>query len=158
MSRRSLEDLDARTDRVSREDINENGSEDRPKRIPVSGARDILSATNIPKGHVPRWVNDYPPGRIQKYLDGGWNFLTRAGVQTGDRTVNTGDSMSSLQTRNVGNNTVAYLMVIKEEFFKEDDKAKQDAITNREKAIFDRAKREIDGYGSLNQSTGLHKS
>lgn len=158
MSRRELNQEDVRTDRVSREDATNNGAEDRPKRIPIGGARDVLATTGIPKNCVGRWVNDNPPGRIQRFLDAGYTFLTHEGVRVGDRTVNTSSGTSSLQTRNVGGGVVAYLMVQSKEFYEQDQAAKQNAILEKERGIFERAKQEIDGYGEFKQTTSIRKS
>lgn len=157
MSRRELSEEDVRSERVSREEATNNGTEDRPKRVPISNSRDLLTVSGVPKNCVARWVNDSPPGRIQKFLDAGYTFLTADGVRTGDRTVNTGAGVGSLQTREVGGGVIAYVMVINKELYMEDQAAKQKDIKDRERAIFDRDKREIDGYGSFNQTTGIHK-
>lgn len=131
---------------------NKPKSESRPERIPVSGNRDRLSVTGIPKGYVGRVVNDDPqkdPHRIQKFLDGGYEFVTSSGVTIGKQDVHTSELLNDRRTVNVGNGITAYVMAIREEFYKEDFAAKQDIVDRKEKGVYRQFKEGKGQYGDV---------
>lgn len=145
MTRRSLENLD----RTSRVEQQVHGTEDRPRRIPVSGNREILSVYGIPEDLRARWVND-EPGRINKFLMAGYTFFTDKHVRVGERTVNTGENIGSVISRNVGGGMTSYLMVLDRDFYEQDQRAKQKIIDDQHASMHGKAKQAIDGYGDLN--------
>lgn len=137
------------SDRVSRVEQQVKGTEDRPKRIPVSGNREILSVYGLPEDLYARWVND-EPGRIDKFLRAGYTFWTDKHIRVGERTVNTGENIGSVTTLNVGGGVVAYLMVLDRDLYEQDQEAKQNVINAQEAAMHRKDKQAIDGYGDLN--------
>ena len=130
----------------------------RPKRIPVSGNRDILTASNIPSNCVARWVND-DENRVMKFLQGGWEFLNDQGVTVGEKVVDASKAVGTVIHRLVGvtkQNTplYAYLMVIDKELYDEDQQAKMDSIKQTEDEIYQNPHRQA--YDKL--SYGIMKS
>jgi len=101
------------------------------KRIPL-GTRNILTAPKKP-GFVRRFVND-KGDRIQTFKDAGWRAAEMAG-QVGDDKAGRATSMGSGATPSVGGGQRAVLMEIPEKYYKEDAKAKQDAIAKVEREI-----------------------
>lgn len=118
----------------------------RPSRTPISGNRDILTASGIPEDYIGRWVNDVD-NRIEKYQSAGYDFVTDDGVTVGDRTVNSGENVGSVVTKNVGNGVIAYLMAQPKEYYDEDKAAIHSQIDEREAAITNR--REDGQYGEI---------
>lgn len=93
--------------------------EKRKERIPVGIKRRKLSA-DIQPGKVGRWVND-EPGRLQAYLDGGYEFVDDP--QATDKSDELGTRKSRIVDSRTGKK--AYLMEIDKELYDEDQKVKQ---------------------------------
>ncbi len=107
----------------------------RPNRVPVSGQRDILTVENKDESNIYYWTNDVDD-RIQRFVDGGYSFVTADGKLVGTRQVDsTGKSIGSIVSKNVGLGVTAYLMAISREWYEEDQKAKQDSITAVEESM-----------------------
>ena len=104
----------------------------RPTRIPVSGPRDILTVTNKDPNYHYRWVKDLP-GRIQRFLDGGYEFVNHD-AQVGQRTVDASSRLGSAVTRLDGMNTLV-LMRIPLEWYNEDQESKQRELDSLEDAM-----------------------
>lgn len=108
-------------------------------RVPLSAARQRLTTPDIPGYHV-HWINDYP-GRVAAAVQGGYQFVEQsealitmpdlAGTPVGTGT-DLGTRVSIVVGRTQeGGPLRAYLMKIKEEWFKEDQRdgqAKVDAV------------------------------
>lgn len=126
----------------------------RPNRIPVGANRDVLTVDGIPDGYVGRWVND-TEGRIQKFLDGGYEFVTEEGVTVGERTVDNSEGREkagSVKSRAVGQGITAYLMAIKKEWYEEDQTAKASEIAENETELFRKLNSGSDGtYGGVDK-------
>lgn len=105
---------------------------ERPKRIPVGGARDIITVRNQDPNYVYRWVFDDPkrPGRVQRFLDGGYEFV-QDDNEIGQRTVDRGSKVGSTISRPDSGGTLI-LMRIKKEWYDEDQVAKHEAINATE--------------------------
>jgi len=114
----------------------------RPERIPVSGKRDVLTFKNRSPGFEYRVVKD-KPGRIDRFLDGGYEIVTHP-TEVGDKRVATPAPEGSPVKISLGHGEHGYLMRIPEEFYKEDQKRKQDDIDATEAAM--RRKPKEDGY------------
>jgi len=101
----------------------------RPIRIPL-GTRNVLTA---PKrtGYVRRFVND-EKDRVQQFEDAGYNIV-RDDIKIGDPKAGKETQVGSVANKAVGAGARAVLMEIKEEWYKEDQKAKQDRISDGEK-------------------------
>lgn len=131
--------------RLSREEQTEIK---RPQRIPVSQAnRDRLKVAGIDQENfMHRWVND-SEGRLQAFLDGGWEFVDSLGKPVGqgvDATAGT----SSKFSKGVGRGVIAYLMRIPKEFWLEDQDAKERELKAREAENI-RAARQNADYGRV---------
>lgn len=96
----------------------------RPVRVPL-GTRNVLTASKR-KGFVRRFVND-EPGRVKQYEAAGYSVVTEA-TPVGDPKVGKGNPVGSAVNIPVGDGKKAVLMEIKEEWYAEDQKAKQDKI------------------------------
>jgi len=97
---------------------------DRPVRIPL-GTRNVLTAPKK-KGYVRRFVND-EPGRIEQFEAAGY-AVVKENIEVGDPAIGKGLDPGSAVSLSVGGGTKAVLMEIREDFYKEDQKAKQDKI------------------------------
>jgi hypothetical protein len=106
------------------------------KRIPL-GRRGVL--TIDPKDKDPdysyRIVND-KAGRINMFRDAGWEVVEkRGGLQVGDPQAGVSSQLGAVVTKSVGNGETGYLMRIKKEFYKEDQKVKADKIKAAEEGL-----------------------
>mgnify|MGYP001606547382 CR=1 FL=1 len=123
----------------------------RKARIPVSGPRDILTVHGKQADKEYRFVLD-TPGRIQRFEDGGWEKVTiTKGMEVGTSAVDRGSVVGSVVTKIGGQGQTLVLMAIPKEWYDEDQKAKQDAITALEAT--QRADSMEGNYGSL----GIHR-
>lgn len=120
----------------------------RKKRVPVSGAeRDVLSVRNKEPGFVYRFVN-VVSDRIQKFMDAGYEPVTRESAGAiGDRRVDSSEGTSSIVEKGVGLGQKAILMRQPEEFYLEDQAAKQKRVDELEAAMKHDAKQ--GRYGKL---------
>jgi len=120
----------------------------RKKRIPVSGAeRNILTVRNKEPGFVYRFVN-IVSDRVQKFMDAGYEVVTREQAgDVGDRRVDSSEGTSSIVEKGVGLGQKAILMRQPEEFYIEDQKAKQTRVDELEAAMKHEAKQ--GRYGNL---------
>ena len=118
------------------EEVNANKAQER-KRVPMSIPRRKLEVPEKP-GYVRYWFNDYP-GRIQQALRGGYDFVDSRDVDItntclgGDVTANGNTDLGTKVSLVVGKTEEgtalrAYLMEIKEEWFKEDQTIIQDQV------------------------------
>jgi hypothetical protein len=98
----------------------------RSKRIPLGVARSKLSVPQR-QGYVRRWIND-TEGRLINATDGGYEYAKDQSLQIGSPDIDNenrdlGTRISRVVDKSTGQK--AYLMEIKEEFYKEDQAAKQ---------------------------------
>ena len=99
------------------------GASAQKKRIPV-GQRDVLSVSGKEPGWSYRIVND-EADRIQKFLDAGYELVDRDAVRIGDRRVNSpAPEGSKAQVTVSRKGDKAFVMRIREEWYKEDQEAK----------------------------------
>lgn len=123
----------------------------RVKRTPV-GQRNILTVTGKEEGYVYRIVNDVGD-RIQQFMDGGYELVDASAVRVGDKRVNSSTPEGTKAQVSVGKGDKAFVMRIKEEYFKEDQAAKQAEIDRLEQTMKQKAAGNAD-YGSLDISRG----
>lgn len=146
-----------RTRHIEEETV--EGIDARPKRVPVSGNRDILAVKNVPEGKVARWVNDVGD-RCIKFRQGGWEFVTDKGLTVGEKTVESASATGSVISRLVGtkqNNEplIAYLMVIDKDWYNEDQLRKQEDVDLAEEAIYENLNRKrAEMYGKFETDFG----
>jgi hypothetical protein len=118
----------------------------RVKRTPVSGFRNVLTYSAKDPGYIYRWVNDLDT-RIQMFQEAGYEFIPTGEGQVGDKRVGTATELGSVVSKPVGNNTTAYLMRIKQEWYEEDQQKKLDHIKRQERDMADAADSLSNGYG-----------
>lgn len=120
--------------------------ERRVRRAPL-GNRNILTVTGKEPGYEYRFVND-TGDRIQEFLDDGWEIVEKKDVRIGDKRLgNPTSAEGTAATAAVGHGTTAYVLRIKEEWYKEDQEAKQEYVNQTEAATKEKAQ---DGtYGEL---------
>lgn len=106
----------------------------RRARTPVSGARDILTITNKSPEYHYRWVKDLP-GRIQRFLDAGYEFVIDNDARVGGPAVDNTSKVGSTLTRVTGANTLV-AMRQRLEWYNEDQEAKHDELDRLEDILF----------------------
>jgi hypothetical protein len=120
--------------------------ERRVRRTPI-GRRNVLTASGKEPGYVYRIVND-TGDRVQTFMDAGYELVPEKSVQVGDKRVGTpAGSEGSNATASVGGGMKAYVMRIKQEWYDEDQAAKQAHVAFTEETTREKA---LDGtYGKL---------
>jgi hypothetical protein len=110
------------------------------------GARQILALANKEPGYEYRFVND-SADRVQRFLDAGWEMVSAEDVRIGDKRVNSPSPEGSHAVASVGQGMKAYVLRIKDEWYEEDQAAKQAQVN----AIEDSTRAEaLNGtYGTL---------
>lgn len=117
----------------------------RPERVPVSGNRDILTVHGKEKGYEYRWVIDVGD-RVNRFKRGGWEIANHDGISVGTSRVQGGDGsvITAHATKGTGDKLV--LMRIREEYYKEDQMAKENNLLALEASMG----KEVDGgYGKI---------
>lgn len=103
----------------------------RPKRIPI-GSRSVLRFPQRP-GFVRRIVNDDPNGtRVQAFLDAGYSIV-EGDISGGPPKAGDPSKMGAQVRKQVGGGLQAVLMEIREDWYNEDQKAKQEPIDAQER-------------------------
>jgi hypothetical protein len=116
----------------------------------INGLRDVLSVKNKEPGYVYRIFNSNTAkdlARIETYKEYGYEPVTHP-IDVGDRTANTG---SRIGTANIstGGGTNGVVMRIPKEYYDEDQRAKQLAILQTERATKDKASHRDVDFGSV---------
>ena len=118
----------------------------RPVRVPL-GTRNVLTAPQR-KGFVRRFVND-EPGRVKQYEEAGYTIV-KGDVPVGDPKVGKELQPGSPVSLPVGAGTKAVLMEIKEDWYREDQKTKQDKINMSESDMKRKLNTRTEGvYGGV---------
>lgn len=117
----------------------------RPKRIPVSGNRDILTVNNKDPNYMYRWVAD-KDNRIEKFELGGYERVLEP-KKVGQSKVDSGTQLGSAVTKYGGGGVTLVLMRIPVEWYEADQKLKQESVNAGEEEIF-RSTRKDGFYGS----------
>lgn len=102
----------------------------RKRRKPLGVPTQRLQA-DVPKGMTGRWTND-TPGRIQRALEGGYEFISSDGEVVQNRE---GCRSEIVGTGRDGGAMKAYLMAIPTVYYDEDQAAKQSEIDKIDDAI-----------------------
>ena len=129
----------------------QTATSDRPKRVPINGARDILTVKGIPEDLHPCWVNE---DNVQRFVDAGYGFWNGKSI-VGDNKVDSNSGLTSgVMSKNVGNGVTAYLMVIPKALYDEDQKSVQQDVSAKEAILF-RSQKQADGrYGDIEVKHG----
>lgn len=119
----------------------------RPTRTPL-GQRSRLNVTGKEPGFQYRIVNDNE-GRVQDFIDAGYEIVTDNKVSVGDKRIANPTQEGTPVKVHVGGGQQAYLMRIKDEWYKEDQNVKQAQINELEESMKTQSKAD---YGSLTYS------
>lgn len=127
----------SRQPREVEQDAIRNG-EGRKERVPLGGFRQKLAVSNIPRGYVGRWINDQG-ARIQEALAAGYEFVQDEAVlkEQAGKNVESDTRVSRIVDQSTGRR--AYLMMIREEFYREDHAAKQKSLDEIDAVILRKA-------------------
>lgn len=122
----------------------------RVKRQPV-GMRNRLSVAGKDPNYEYRFVNDVGD-RVNQFMEAGYEFVEKSTHRVGDSRVDIASpegtqAMVSVGVTPKGDSQKAYLMRIKKDWYKEDQKAKMEKVMELENQI---KKPKIDGsYGKV---------
>ena len=116
----------------------------RPTRTPL-GQRGRLNVSGKEPGFQYRIVNDNE-GRVQDFIDAGYEIVTDNKVSVGDKRIANPTQEGSPVKVHVGAGQQAYLMRIKDEWYKEDQDVKQAQINELEESMKTQSKAD---YGSI---------
>jgi hypothetical protein len=124
----------------------------RTRRTPING-RNVLTVTGKEPGYVYRVVNDVGD-RIQQFIEAGYELVSGNDVKVGDRRVTSASAEGSKAQVSVGNRgEKAFVMRIKEDWYKEDQQAKAEEVNRLEQSITKNLTGKAD-YGSVKIEQG----
>lgn len=124
---------------------NVKGPSGRVKRA-SQAAKGPLSVRGKEAGFVYRIVND-TDDRVLEFQEGGYELVADKDVSIGDKRVDKAATEGSVKRFSVGGGQKAVLMRIREDWYKEDQQEKADAIRQQELAMKQEALQA--GYGKL---------
>ena len=113
----------------------------RPKRTPI-GQRNVLTVSKRDPKYTYRWVND-EDGRIPMFEDAGYEAVVDPTVEVGDPRAGDASQLGSTVRKPVGDGKSAVLMRIPNEFYREDQDAKEERLKAKEQALL----KEANGEG-----------
>lgn len=119
----------------------------RPRRTAINGTRNRLNVRGQEPGYVYRIVNDVDD-RVQTLQEMGYEIVTDKGVTVGDKRITNPTQEGSPVKVSVGQGVQAYVMRQKQEFFDEDQLAKQTRNDELE-ATMKREAKDSGFYGKL---------
>lgn len=120
---------------------------ERVRRSSVNGGRNVLRVEGKDPDFEYRVVND-TGDRIAQFEARGYEIVSDKTVKVGDRRVANPTAEGSPVQVSVGGGQKAYLMRIKKEWYEEDQKAKQETITETEQAMKRDSAKNAD-YGKI---------
>ena len=100
----------------------EKKTPERPKRKPIT-KRNVLTSKARP-GYVNRWVNDIDD-RIMMFEEAGWKVVRKDSQDTSEKKAEEPSKLGSIVRKAVGGGYYAVLMEIPQEWYDEDQAAKQ---------------------------------
>ena len=119
----------------------------RTRRTPINGTRNRLSVRGKEPGYEYRIVND-TDDRIQTLQEIGYEIVTDSKVSVGDKRIANPTQEGSPVQVSVGQGVKAYLMRQKQEWYDEDQAAKN-AKTDELESQMKREAKEAGFYGKL---------
>src|SRR5512139_738717 len=119
----------------------------RTRRSPINGVRNKLNVRGQEPGYVYRIVNDIED-RVQSLQEMGYEIVTDKGVTVGDKRIANPTQEGSPIKVSVGQGVQAYVMRQKQEWYDEDQKAKN-ARNDELEAQMKREAKEAGFYGKL---------
>jgi hypothetical protein len=114
----------------------------RPKRTSIAGNRLKLNVRGKEPGFHYCIVND-TDDRIQQFTDRGYEIVTDNNVVVGDKRIANPTKEGSPKQMSVGGGIKAYVMRIKNEWYDEDQAAKNSEVNKTEEALL----REVEKAG-----------
>ena len=126
----------------------QSNTTERTRRTPINGTRNRLNVRGKEDGYVYRIVNDIDD-RIQNFQEMGYEIVSDSDVSVGDKRVAIPTTEGSPVKVSVGQGIQAYVMRQKQEWFDEDQKAKQNQVNELE-ASMKREAKDAGFYGKLN--------
>lgn len=120
---------------------------ERTRRTPINGTRSRLSVRGKEPGYVYRIVND-TDDRIQALQEIGYEIVTDSKVSVGDKRIANPTQEGSPVQVSVGQGVKAYLMRQKQEWYDEDQTAKN-AKNDELEAQMKREAKDSGFYGKL---------
>jgi len=109
----------------------------RPKRTPIA-QRNVMTVQNKREGFKQRWVNDVD-GRIQVFEEAGYTAVQRP-TEVGDPQAGAATQSGSVVRKPVGGGVSAVLMEIPDDYYSEDQQAKEARIKDQERSLLSEAK------------------
>lgn len=119
----------------------------RARRTPINGVRNKLNVRGQEPGYVYRIVNDIED-RVQSLQEMGYEIVTDKGVTVGDKRIANPTQEGSPVKVSVGQGVQGYVMRQKQEWFDEDQKAKN-ARNDELEAQMKREAKDAGFYGKL---------
>lgn len=119
----------------------------RVRRTPINGTRNVLTVRGKEPGFEYRIVND-EGDRVAQFAEQGYEIVSDSSVQVGDRRIANPTKEGSPVQISVGGGKQAYLMRIKQEFYKEDQQTKQEYVSATEEGIRREASK-VSDFGSI---------
>lgn len=121
--------------------------ENRVRRTPINGTRNRLTVRGQEPGFVYRIVNDIDD-RIQTFQEMGYEVVTEKNVSVGDKRIANPTQEGTPVTVSVGQGITGFLMRQKQEWYDEDQAAKN-RKTDELEASMHKEKTEENFYGKL---------
>lgn len=121
--------------------------ENRVRRTPINGTRNRLTVRGQEPGYVYRIVNDIDD-RIQTFQEMGYEVVTEKNVSVGDKRIANPTQEGTPVTVSVGQGITGFLMRQKQEWYDEDQAAKN-RKTDELEASMHKEKTEENFYGKL---------
>lgn len=119
-------------------EVREENRERLIDRIPIGGSRDILTVFGKKPGFEYRWVKDVG-NRVARFKRAGWEHETDADIIVGDARVGVASPLGSPvvadANMNMNGGDKLYLMRIPEQYYKEDQLAKEAELLKTEGSI-----------------------
>lgn len=137
---------------LEREDRDVKRTESRPRRVPVSGNRDILTVYNKEPGFVYRWVQDVG-SRVNKYIQGGYEVAPDNGLIIGDARTGVASPHGSAIVATSKDGSTLILLRIKDEWYKEDQDSKEAEIEANEETMAELGEGQYGSVGILKNRT-----
>lgn len=119
----------------------------RPTRTSINGIRQKLNVRGKEPGFVYRVVND-TDGRIQDFIDRGYEIVMDNSVKIGDKRVSNPTQEGTPVQVSVGGGMKAFVMRIKQEWYDE-DKAVHNANIDKLEEQLHREAKEENFYGKI---------
>ncbi len=123
----------------------------KPRRTSINGARNVLTVSGKEPGFEYRIVND-DGDRVAQFEEMGYEVVKDSSIKVGDRRIANPTKEGSPIQVSVGGGQKAYLMRIREDWYKEAQEDKAKAVDEIEKGMLKEAKSSAD-FGKISLGT-----